>query len=302
MALRFNSRAHGGRDQLGVLLRRLQLVSIHAPTGGATVRGHRGRLDDGVSIHAPTGGATRRTAAHQITEMFQFTRPRGARPSPRYRAQMHGVSIHAPTGGATSSAGDTTFRKQVSIHAPTGGATQEQRRRHRVACFNSRAHGGRDRRWRNESVGVNVSIHAPTGGATSARVLRREERGFQFTRPRGARLSRVAYRGCLWAVSIHAPTGGATSIDNALSMAICFNSRAHGGRDTRNPSTDTRYSFQFTRPRGARLNSTMATSTGWWFQFTRPRGARPGRFPRASRAQGFQFTRPRGARRAMQLL
>ena len=255
---------------------------------------------------------------------FQFTRPRGARLKSSGGGIEWRVSIHAPTGGATTTACRRTSRPRVSIHAPTGGATRNsglpttrwrfqftrpRGARHAgvgrgggIVRFNSRAHGGRDRRWRNESVGVNVSIHAPTGGATSARVLRREERGFQFTRPRGARLSRVAYRGCLWAVSIHAPTGGATSIDNALSMAICFNSRAHGGRDTRNPSTDTRYSFQFTRPRGARLNSTMATSTGWWFQFTRPRGARPGRFPRASRAQGFQFTRPRGARRAMQLL
>ena len=56
------------------------LVSIHAPTGGATLPVNQSSNEVEVSIHAPTGGATR--------------------PVIRYVAPEK-VSIHAPTGGAT---------------------------------------------------------------------------------------------------------------------------------------------------------------------------------------------------------
>ena len=39
-----------------------ETVSIHAPTGGATVYGNARISGTAVSIHAPTGGATRTTA------------------------------------------------------------------------------------------------------------------------------------------------------------------------------------------------------------------------------------------------
>ena len=76
---RFNSRAHVGRDQAVPQPLALVVVSIHAPTWGATAdydyafrlygfnsRAHVGRDGDikaivhlvGVSIHAPTWGAT----------------------------------------------------------------------------------------------------------------------------------------------------------------------------------------------------------------------------------------------------
>ena len=55
-----------------------------------------------VSIHAPTGGATLRLGVCLWRKRFQFTRPRGARPIAIITID-HGivVSIHAPTGGAT---------------------------------------------------------------------------------------------------------------------------------------------------------------------------------------------------------
>ena len=99
------------------------------------------------------------------------------------------------------------------------------------------------------------------------------------------------------AVSIHAPARGAT---------------------TRTGSNPLRDSFQFTRPRGARLKSPQMGRLGESFQFTRPRGARlgvklggewvwkvsihaPARGATKSKATSisaarFQFTRPRGAR------
>ena len=76
---RFNSRAHGGRDDRRVTVADFctvfqftrprgarpndrfmhffhRGVSIHAPTGGATIRAARRTVDAIVSIHAPTGG------------------------------------------------------------------------------------------------------------------------------------------------------------------------------------------------------------------------------------------------------
>ena len=57
------------------------VVSIHAPTGGATVAGSDFPPSEEVSIHAPTGGATCGCKCGEWGE--------------------NGVSIHAPTGGAT---------------------------------------------------------------------------------------------------------------------------------------------------------------------------------------------------------
>ena len=124
-----------------------------------------------------------------------------------------------------------------------------------TASFNSRAHGGRDTRPRGIRPLIRVSIHAPTGGATRQRLIRRRFSGFQFTRPRGARLTlSPSARRRVPRVSIHAPTGGATtgkvetvsaflfqftrprgarpSSAAAAGGSSCFNSRAHGGRDS----------------------------------------------------------------------
>ena len=186
-----------------------------------------------------------------------------------------------------------------------------------------------------------VSIHAPTRGATSPAIACGTSKSFQFTRPRGARHAVALFalaamrvsihaptRGAtrwgrrraspIW-VSIHAPTRGATEVAVGLRRRVSFNSRAHEGRDG-SPSASWRVGrFQFTRPRGARLDESLKrfaaqrfnsrahegrdvrrvarTARPCAFQFTRPRGARPGRWPLPRRQPMFQFTRPRGARR-----
>ena len=148
-------------------------------------------------------------------------------------------------------------------------------------------------------MSVVVSIHAPTWGATLASsallpllVL------FQFTRPRGARRSFVIATILAYAVSIHAPTWGATRSTTARQRSsLCFNSRAHVGRDLlpglasqsvgrfnsrahvgRDLSIGVTFryltEFQFTRPRGARLANDELGKAKRKFQFTRPRGAR----------------------------
>ncbi len=142
----FNPRSHGGCDQpFKVWMPNASLVSIHAPTGGATAFGAGSQRRYPVSIHAPTGGAT----------------PEGGQ-----RFYCMAVSIHAPTGGATRSSrqlfnpvgfnprshGGSDLRnvgiyllRMVSIHAPTGGATSTVLAHMQTyASFNPRSHGGSD--------------------------------------------------------------------------------------------------------------------------------------------------------------
>ena len=229
---RFNSRAHGGRDEFRGDGVKSLLVSIHAPTGGAT--------ESAIITHPPMsfnsrahGGRDLIARGYETLCRFQFTRPRGARPGMRtitfapvsFNSRAHGGrdqtcrQTAARTarfnsrahGGRDLLASARTPEARVSIHAPTGGATSSSAMsRWIVARFNSRAHGGRDTRRGCPDPRPRVSIHAPTGGATH----------FQPD---------VAHKRF---VSIHAPTGGATRVS----------ARRRAGP-----------AFQFTRPRGARL-------------------------------------------------
>ncbi len=256
-----------------------------------------------VSIHAPTRGATRalRSAscrarcfnprAHagrdpQLKPMrrdfsqFQSTRPRGARPLLVGPDQQHGrVSIHAPTRGATIKAA----RKSV-----------------RAACFNPRAHAGRD------------AVH---------RLARHRHGWFQSTRPRGARrllVDRVQRRA---AVSIHAPTRGATGQSaprprqrsgfnprahagrdrpglRRLRSSCCFNPRAHAGRDVgeRDDHRPARRVSIHAPTRGATPAPRWSAYRSGGFNPRAHAGRdRPAR-PRSAARPMFQSTRPRGAR------
>ena len=165
----FNSRAHGGRDGA---------TGPWPDSGGCfNSRAHGGRdktpLDiwhlGQVSIHAPTGGATGRRTTTAVTA---------------------GVSIHAPTGGATTSAcAPSSASTAFQFTRPRGARQGRGFEACDSTCFNSRAHGGRDRLGKDAGDARGVSIHAPTGGAT-------------FGGGRGRLVD---------GVSIHAPTGGATA-------------------------------------------------------------------------------------------
>ncbi len=97
----FNPRARTGRDHNILRAAPPAPVSIHAPARGATVGHHRPRHEGGVSIHAPARGATADSVRCEIVfkvsihapargatlaqqrgkeaQMFQSTRPHGAR-------------------------------------------------------------------------------------------------------------------------------------------------------------------------------------------------------------------------------
>ena len=58
----------------------ITLVSIHAPTWGATSTWRFSGKGKHVSIHAPTWGATHAPAPYLFYKRFQSTHPRGVRP------------------------------------------------------------------------------------------------------------------------------------------------------------------------------------------------------------------------------
>ena len=75
-----STRPRGARRLSRLILRRIVGVSIHAPARGAT-RGYvNNRFNADVSIHAPARGATDGSRIRILAgDMFQSTRPRGAR-------------------------------------------------------------------------------------------------------------------------------------------------------------------------------------------------------------------------------
>ena len=205
---RFNSRAHGGRDTRRGCPDPRPRVSIHAPTGGATWYNPSGIARQRFNSRAH-GGRDRAPSRGCAKEKFQFTRPRGARPTITVLLSRLGVSIHAPTGGATPP-------------CPTDCGS---------SSFNSRAHGGRDLTQTGFTPAGVVSIHAPTGGATRARAGGSATTPFQFTRPRGARLQMVDNLAHALRFNSRAHGGRDCSPSPASRTRTRFNSRAHGGRD-----------------------------------------------------------------------
>ena len=121
-----STRPHGARRVYFLYNSRIITVSIHAPARGATIFQYSRQEWDDVSIHAPARGATMaifyynkskegfnpraRTGRDRKAvipfighEMFQSTRPHGARPvSWGTRCRLLQVSIHAPARGATN--------------------------------------------------------------------------------------------------------------------------------------------------------------------------------------------------------
>ena len=185
----FNPRTHMGCDSDSLSNAKTVIVSIHAPTWGATLarrwaarftsfnprthmgcdrgnREHPCRAD--VSIHAPTWGATDlRFASSRDTPSFNPRTHMGCDLAAlqQYYAEKfqsthpHGVRLVCDRYGVTL--------LSVSIHAPTWGATRKKDGFEAGDCgFNPRTHMGCDYGDTYKRVGTIVSIHAPTWGAT----------------------------------------------------------------------------------------------------------------------------------------
>ena len=210
------------------------MVSIHAPTRGATtpLRQYNGEIH--VSIHAPTRGATNRDF---------------------WTAKGYGVSIHAPTRGATIlPLRHYQERKFQSTH-PHGVRRTNGSKKVTEECFNPRTHTGCDLRlslvlFRLSSFNprthtgcdvqgggkfdfeVRVSIHAPTRGATSRLSLfPLLAYQFQSTHPHGVRLSRGMFGRSQIRFNPRTHTGCDPRVLRPKEAAKCFNPRTHTGCD-----------------------------------------------------------------------
>jgi len=224
------------REPVGIPL---LVVSIHAPTGGATQLGpstrHRMKLFQSTR---PRGARRTHAMRALIESLFQSTRPRGARPRRGVEGcLMSPVSIHAPTGGATlarSPSGMALLRFQST--RPRGA--RPSTRPSATPCANpfqsTRPRGARPVNHPLPSAeSILVSIHAPTGGATRSSPQEHAMTEIvSIHAPTGGATPTLAHDPQPAPVSIHAPTGGATRSDRGWGYGgSCFNPRAHGGRD-----------------------------------------------------------------------
>ena len=147
----FNPRSHERSDSSISNVSLTVLISIHAPTRGATDGNLQCQLINAISIHAPTRGATFKSVSKNDNQNISIHAPtRGATMSfetthhmlinfnPRSHERSDVIyflssknaciSIHAPTRGATLSISLIGMAFDISIHAPTRGATQHKLR------------------------------------------------------------------------------------------------------------------------------------------------------------------------------
>jgi hypothetical protein len=225
----------GERRWCQIWSRAPQVVSIHAPAGGATHttrnKGWRGKRFNprsrrgsdtgatadntaalGVSIHAPAGGATWGSSCPLGGSPFQSTLPQGERRvSGGIIFQVSGFNPRSRRGSDTQHTHQAAPQPLVSIHAPAGGATEQ---------------------WFQRRGVVRVSIHAPAGGATKEISTNAAACPFQSTLPQGERHRLCFHFRELGFVSIHAPAGGATHRKwQCVGSSGRFNPRSRRGRD-----------------------------------------------------------------------
>ena len=124
-----------------------------------------------ISIHAPTRGATRSGHCSEYEEQFQSTLPRGE------RQQAHKNAVELAKFQSTLPRGERLFQgfRMVGTQSfqstlPRGERPTTERARQQLDNFNPRSHEGSDGEEREETVAWNkISIHAPTRGATKTR-------------------------------------------------------------------------------------------------------------------------------------
>ena len=104
----FNPRSHERSDFTGDYTFEVTLISIHAPTRGATMGDGYQEVQEVISIHAPTRGATSLKATeYKLSIDFN---PRSHERSDNYipdEFKSYIISIHAPTRGATYTTNNT---------------------------------------------------------------------------------------------------------------------------------------------------------------------------------------------------
>ena len=185
----FNPRSHKGSDSNKTHLLNDRIISIHAPTRGATTVEHFVKLSYKFQSTLPQG--ERHWSRYLSNGDVDFN-PRSHKGSDRiisvlvFRSENFNPRSHKGSDIVYSSNGGSAY---ISIHAPTRGATYARRSvSYGDIYFNPRSHKGSDPMSLCACLLKTISIHAPTRGATKQYVnIQRDE-----------------------IISIHAPTRGAT--------------------------------------------------------------------------------------------
>ena len=209
------------------------MVSIHAPTRGATKIRLRAALRLVVSIHAPARGATEREVLFLTSGKFQSTPPRGGRPNSLQRVcALTWCFNPRPHAGGDYSALGSMSDNGVSIHAPTRGATI-----YRI----------------KNNIELRVSIHAPTRGATPRLFLGTSFDVFQSTPPRGGRQDGNFHQNLCQGFNPRPHAGGDQKAYPRFLIVMFQSTPPRGGRPIYDNVDLGDYVFQSTPPRGGRL-------------------------------------------------
>ena len=223
-----------------------ELISTHAPAGGATSAAVMGKTISGKFLLTPLRegrlfrpdfsrlpppnfysrpcGRGDSSCTYAATFMLQFllTPLREGRPGIRRApgACQPVISTHAPAGGATGEGVFDVVRQVISTHAPAGGATSGSlRSAERSVLFLLTPL--REGRRLTKMVGPIADTHfysRPCGRGDRDRRPRAAARKPISTHAPagGATLSRFASPYTVWLISTHAPAGGATVCSGRL--------------------------------------------------------------------------------------
>ena len=167
----------------------MTIISIHAPTRGATIRApgsHPSLSNFNPRSHERSDGslwpsglpcAYFNPRSHERSDSSWLT-----------LSDLEDISIHAPTRGATQCHDRLVSVFCISIHAPTRGATQFPGSYSLLSCISIHAptRGATTNEFMT-AVSVKISIHAPTRGATILSAFSTTFSLFQSTLPREER-------------------------------------------------------------------------------------------------------------------
>ena len=274
------------------------VISIHAPTRGATFPQSVQYRHSKISIHAPTRGATTCIFRVLTGSSFQSTLPQEERPG--IWQQVHDFFVFQSTLPQEERPKDSASATIYTIFQST--LPQEERRRTDGAAdpgiyfnprshkrsdlssgrsaralfhFNPRSHKRSDLGNRNAKFYLQISIHAPTRGATNSLRFSSSFLLFQSTLPQEERRETYNIVRDICRISIHAPTRGATckcdKPGNLTRISIHAPTR---GATMFDETYIAKIEFQSTLPQEERHNNPYSMYPSYGFQSTLPQEER----------------------------
>ena len=229
----FNPRAHGGRDGACWSRPRWCLVSIHAPTGGATIATDISPRVDKFQSTRPRGARPHPRSSSRRFYRFQSTRPRGARRQRNFRPEKGRCFNPRAHGGRDQGQEvelslDEMFQSTRPRGARRAGgmmvaieekfqSTRPRGARHPGPAMyvmpdefqSTRPRGARRWPWPCDPSARRFNPRAH-GGRDAHRPHHLPDPGVSIHAPTGGATPRPRFfQWNVW-VSIHAPTGGAT--------------------------------------------------------------------------------------------